>query len=244
MDGEADRAAREIAALRGEHDGRVCVERLRADHADVRASRRDAERSAELAGLASDPAVVGGRAGDRRHGAGRDAEANRAVKGVISEPHIQTTNQLISVLSSCSEKDKGADSLPKAQLPEDDDSGQEDCLPRDHNNKAVLDTPMIMQACPEFATWARDIGESLRNWGDLHRAASQLRPMIGVPQRTWDIAQDCLGKQVATAALALIFEKYCTGEVASPGGYLSGMVKKGRAGELHLERSFYGRLNA
>jgi replication initiation protein RepC len=166
------------------------------------------------------------------------------LKRVISEPHIQTTNQLISVLSSCSEKDKGADSLPKAQLPEDDDSGQKDRLPRDHNNKAVLDTPMIMQACPKFATWARDIGESLRNWGDLHRAAGQLRPMIGVTQRTWDIAQDCLGKQVATAALALIFEKYCTGEVASPGGYLSGMVKKGRAGELHLERSFYGRLNA
>jgi replication initiation protein RepC len=165
-------------------------------------------------------------------------------KGVISEPHIQTTNQLISVLSSCPEKDKAADNLPKARLEEDDDSELKGRLTKDDNNKAALDTPMIMQACPEFAAWARNLGKSLRNWGDLHRVAGQLRPMIGVPQRTWDVAQDWLGKQVATAALALVFEKYCTGEVASPGGYLRGMVKKGRAGELHLERSFYGRLNA
>ena len=47
----------------------------------------------------------------------------------------------------------------------------------------------------------------------------------------------------ATAALALVFEKHCAGEVSSPGGYLRGMVEKAGAGELHLERSFYGRLS-
>ena len=46
----------------------------------------------------------------------------------------------------------------------------------------------------------------------------------------------------ATAAFALLFEKHSAGEVASPGGYLRGMVQKAGAGELHLERSFYGRL--
>lgn len=68
--------------------------------------------------------------------------------------------------------------------------------------------------------------------------------MIGISQHTWDIAQNRLGKQVATAALALVFEKYCTGEVASPSSYLHGMVKKSRTGDLHLERSFYGKLGA
>lgn len=43
-------------------------------------------------------------------------------------------------------------------------------------------------------------------------------------------------------ALALVFEKHSSGEVASPGGYLRGMIEKAGAGELHLERSFYGRL--
>ncbi len=51
------------------------------------------------------------------------------------------------------------------------------------------------------------------------------------------------GSQVATAALVLTFDKHCAGEVASPGGYLRGMVEKAGAGELHLERSFYGRLS-
>tara|TARA_R100000750_G_scaffold19042_1_gene12506 strand:- start:668 stop:838 length:171 start_codon:yes stop_codon:yes gene_type:complete len=52
-----------------------------------------------------------------------------------------------------------------------------------------------------------------------------------------------MGAQVATAACVLVFEKHSAGEVASPGGYLRGMVEKAGAGELHLERSFYGRLS-
>ena len=87
------------------------------------------------------------------------------------------------------------------------------------------------------------MGEYVRDWTDLHRVAGRLRPMIGVPETIWTLAQERLGHQVATAALALVFEKHCAGEVVSPSGYLSGMVKKAMAGELHLERSFHGRLN-
>ena len=63
------------------------------------------------------------------------------------------------------------------------------------------------------------------------------------PLHAWNVAQDRMGTQVATAAFALVFEKHSAGEVASPGGYLRGMVEKAGAGELHLERSFYGRLS-
>ncbi|MBL4758951.1 MAG: replication protein C, partial [Rhizobiales bacterium] len=45
------------------------------------------------------------------------------------------------------------------------------------------------------------------------------------------------------ATMALIFDKHSTGEVKSPGGYLRGMVEKAQAGELHLDRSFYGRMS-
>ena len=51
------------------------------------------------------------------------------------------------------------------------------------------------------------------------------------------------GSEIATAVLVLTFDKRCVGEVASPGGYLRGIVQKAGAGELHLERSFYGRLS-
>ena len=62
-------------------------------------------------------------------------------------------------------------------------------------------------------------------------------------ETAWNIAQERLGPQIAAAAIALIYDKFNAGEVASPGGYLRGMVEKAGAGELHLDRSFYGRLN-
>jgi len=108
---------------------------------------------------------------------------------------------------------------------------------------AALDLPTVMQACPEFATWARTMGGYLKDWGDLHRVVGQLRPMIGVSEHAWNHAQERLGPQMATAALVLVFDKHSAGEVASPGGYLRGMVEKAGAGKLHLERSFYGRLS-
>jgi replication initiation protein RepC len=67
--------------------------------------------------------------------------------------------------------------------------------------------------------------------------------MIGVSEHAWNLAQARLGPQVATAALGLTFDKHCAGEVASPGGFLRGIVEKAGAGVLHLERSFYGRLS-
>ena len=86
-------------------------------------------------------------------------------------------------------------------------------------------------------------GGYIENWSELHRVAGQVRPMVGVSEHAWTRAQERLGPQAATAAMALIFDKFSDGEVASPGGYLRGMVEKAGAGELHLERSFYGRLS-
>ncbi len=162
---------------------------------------------------------------------------------VISDPHILITNQLDPVTCNSSEKEEAARMVPVAQTEERVDRELEDWAQEVRKKRAALDLPTVMQACPEFASWARNMGGFLKDWGDLHRVAGQLRPMIGVSEHAWNVAQDRLGKQVATAALALVFEKHSAGEVASPGGYLRGMVEKAGAGELHLERSFYGRLN-
>jgi len=162
---------------------------------------------------------------------------------VISEPHIQITNQLNPVTSSSSEDEEIAAVVPNAQPEDQVDRELEEWVVEVRKKRTVLDLPTVMQACPEFASWARNMGGFLKDWGDLHRVAGQLRPMIGVSEHAWNVAQDRLGKQVATAALALVFEKHSAGEVSSPGGYLRGMVEKAGAGELHLERSFYGRLS-
>lgn len=163
---------------------------------------------------------------------------------VISDPHILITKQLDPVTRNSFETKKAAGVVPNA-LPEVQvDRELEDWVAEARKKRgAALDLPTVMQACPEFASWARNMGGYLKDWSDLHRVVGQLRPMIGISEHAWNLAQDRLGPQVATAALVLVFDKHCAGEVASPGGYLRGMVEKAGAGELHLERSFYGRLS-
>ena len=164
-------------------------------------------------------------------------------KEVNSEPHILITTQLNPVTCNRSETAQAAAVVPNAPPEEKVDRELEDWVAETRKKRgAALDLPTVMQACPEFASWARNMGGYLRDWGDLHRVVGQLRPMIGVSEHAWNLAQDRLGPQVATAALVLTFDKHCAGEVASPGGYLRGMVEKAGAGELNLERSFYGRL--
>lgn len=152
---------------------------------------------------------------------------------VISDPHIQITNELESVSCNSSEDEKVADAPPR---PDENVSGKP--------MRVGVDIPTILQACPEFTTWARQLGGYVRNWSDLVRVASDLRPMIGVSEQAWTRAQAQMGKAGAAAALALIFDKVHAGTVTSPGGYLRGMADKAGAGELHLERSFFGRLGA
>ena len=162
---------------------------------------------------------------------------------VISDPHILITNQLDPVTRNSSENEEVAAVVPNAQPEDQVDRDLEEWVAEVRKKRATLDLPTVMQACPEFASWARNMGGYLKDWGDLHRVAGQLRPMIGISEHAWNLAQDRLGPQIATAALVLTFDKHCAGEVASPGGYLRGMIQKAGAGELHLERSFYGRLS-
>ena len=162
---------------------------------------------------------------------------------VNSGPHILTTNELDPVTCNSSEKEEAAGSPQETSTVAAADGALEEWLAEVRKKRAALDVATVMQACPEFSTWVHNLGGYVKDWSDLHRAAGDLRPMIGVSEHAWNVAQERLGKQVATAALALVFEKHSTGEVSSPGGYLRGMVEKAGAGELHLERSFYGRLS-
>ena len=66
--------------------------------------------------------------------------------------------------------------------------------------------------------------------------------MIGISDQTWSGARDAIGQQKATAAVMLVFDKHAKGEITSTSKYLNGMTEKARVGDLHLERSVYGRL--
>ena len=167
-------------------------------------------------------------------------------KEASSDPHILTTNQLDPVISNCSEKEQAAGVVPDrptvvpVERPEREGQGAEAAKAA---RGVAVDVATVMQACPEFAFWARNMGGYLRDWGDLYRIAGDLKKIIGISDHAWLAAQEVMGKQMAAAAMALVFDKHAKGEVSSAGGYLRGMTEKAGAGELHLERSFYGRLS-
>lgn len=163
-------------------------------------------------------------------------------KGAIFGPHILATNDPIPVDSNRMGDGQAEIEQIRPDRTDRDETKKKACRSTQRIQQTDLDPGTVMQACPEFTTWAHHVGGYLNDWGDLHRVAGQLRPMIGMSEQAWNTAQVRLGQQVATAALALIFEKHCAAEISSPDGYMRGMLEKAGAGELHLERSFYGRL--
>lgn len=173
---------------------------------------------------------------------------NMTPTDVTNETHILTTKQPHSVTSNRFENKAAADIGPEMPKPEQVERPEDVNLDIEwstHTNKrkSEVDIPILMLSCPHFAEMARGMVGYIRNWDDLHRAAGKLRSMMGISENAWNVAQRVLGPAIAAATMALIFDKHSTGEVKSPGGYLRGMIEKAQAGELHLDRSFYGRMN-
>lgn len=166
----------------------------------------------------------------------------------IDEPHILTTNEPNPVNSNRFEKKHAACVEPEnpptewIERPEEVDLEGE-WSTHTNRRRSDIDIPTLMLTCPQFGELARGMEGYIRDWNGVHRAAAKIRPMVGISEHAWNTAQKALGAEVAAAAVALIYDKHASGEVSSPGGYLRGMVQKARAGELHLDRSFYGRLS-
>ena len=169
-------------------------------------------------------------------------------KGAENSTHILTTNQPNPVISNRFEKKHAAGVVPEYPPEEwvDSDEGvnlEGEWSTQTRKRRSDIDVPMLMATCPEFGEMARGLEGYIRDWNGVHRAAAKIRPMVGISEHAWNVAQRALGPEVAAAAIALIYDKHSAGEVSSPGGYLRGMVQKAQTGELHLDRSFYGRLS-
>ncbi len=75
-------------------------------------------------------------------------------------------------------------------------------------------------------------------WSDIVEAADRLRHQLGISRAAWIDACHTLGRYHAATAVAIIAAK--GDSIRSPGGYLRGMIARGREGELYLLRSLHG----
>lgn len=165
-----------------------------------------------------------------------------------NDTHILTTNEPNTVTSNRFETKHAAGVAPEKHNTEPVERPDEVNLDiswstHDAKRRSDIDIPMLMASCPHFAEMARSTQGFMRDWNDVHRAASALRPLVGISEDAWNVANKVLGPAVAAASIALILDKSTDGEVKSPGGYLRGLVERAQIGELHLDRSFYGRLS-
>lgn len=163
------------------------------------------------------------------------------------ETHIQTTNELHSVKSNCFEQKHAARVVSEEQGVEQVERPEEvdlDINWSTHGTKrrSDVDVSTLVASCPHFADMAHGTQGYMKDWSDVHRAAAALRPVVGISEDAWNVANKVMGPVRAAASIALILDKSSDGEVKSPGGYLRGLVEKAQAGELHLDRSLYGRL--
>ena len=78
-------------------------------------------------------------------------------------------------------------------------------------------------------------------WDDIAGAAAILAQHLGIPRALYGEACRTLGRQPAAVAIALISTKPAGHfHSAGPGGYLCGMLRRARRGELYLARSIHG----
>jgi replication initiation protein RepC len=211
----------------------------------IRALLATVERSFEAA--FDWPARSDAEAGSSGHSEKSNSE-NMTPTSLENETHIRTTNEPDPVKRNRFETKHAAGVAPDEQgtapvgTPEEVDL---DITWSTHGTKrgSEVDIPMLMASCPHFAEMARASGGYMRDWNDVHRAAAALRPVVGISEDAWNVANKVLGPAAAAASIALILDKSTDGEVKSPGGYLRGLVERAQIGELHLDRSFYGRLS-
>lgn len=167
----------------------------------------------------------------------------------MDDTRLLTTKQLHPVTSNRfrmkARGDHVPESEPSVEADRSDDVDLEINWSTHGNNRgSQVDIPMLMVACPHFAEMARMLESGyFRNWNDLHRAAAQIRGIAGISEDAWNVANKVLGPAMAAAAVAIIFDKHSDGEVKSSGGYLRAMVERAQAGELHLDRTIFGRLS-
>src|SRR3954464_7403728 len=86
---------------------------------------------------------------------------------------------------------------------------------------------MVLQACPDFAMFAR---HGIASWRDFTSVADTVRGAFGISPSAWAEATDVMGVEEACVALAAIVQR--SAMIKSPGGYLRNLTEKARAGKF------------
>jgi replication initiation protein RepC len=133
-----------------------------------------------------------------------------------NERHIQNSNTHPKIESEPGQpKSQGATSEPLTETP----SPPQRSYP----------LGMILEACPDIATYARN---GIGSWRDLVATAALVRSYLDISPSAWEDAKDVLGPEDAAVVVAAILQR--SDAIKSPGGYLRSLIEKARGGAFSL----------
>ncbi|MCM2294693.1 replication initiation protein RepC [Allorhizobium sp. BGMRC 0089] len=78
------------------------------------------------------------------------------------------------------------------------------------------------------------------SWADLAQLMPKMCVVAGISIDARDQAIHRMGAQAAATAVAVTFQKTCSGQVKSPGGYLRAITDRSASGNINLPASVFG----
>lgn len=155
---------------------------------------------------------------------------------------ITTTNPSTSAYASTDAEGRSASSAQEMSrssiaLPTAFSSSFKDCPLRGFQASPAL----ILQIAPAF----RDLCPSSRpTQAQIVDAAGMVAGNLGISHHAWGQACHVLGRYAAAVTVAIIAAKRDQGQVGSPGGYLRKITANHQAGDLHLDKTLFGLVDA
>jgi replication initiation protein RepC len=70
----------------------------------------------------------------------------------------------------------------------------------------------------------------IRHWHQLHAAACNVRPALGISASAWEEAQRVMGPEQASVVIVAMLERFA--DIRSPGGYLRALTARAAAGRF------------
>jgi replication initiation protein RepC len=178
-------------------------------------------------------------------------------KGLENQPHITATNEplnptdtVIARGTSAREPESAIGSNARAsrsQEAREAARAHDRAEPTKRLGDITSDKTELRVAPAELMRLAprlrRYLPHSPAAWHDIVDAADGLRGELGISRSLWGEACLALGRPQAAVAVAIIAEKGERHFRVGPGAYFSGMLRRAKAGELHLGRSLWGLRN-
>lgn len=207
--------------------------RLVAETADLVAGARRADRSEDLAVIASALESRQKQVEQWLRVASKPVDTNPV--GLVCDPHSTSTNQSLNLKDTVIAADKSS----RAEGASLDDDMLEPRLERKEEKREIkLSADELLQLAPRLGQYVASLRPTWRDVVDA--AGGPLRHELGISSSLWAEACGVMGRDAATLALAIVSTKDEAHFKRSAGGYFAGMVRKCERGELFLGKSLWG----